>query len=113
MAALYREKKQNDLAAKQFDQIGKVLGANPPYDVQSRATAKTDLTKLSAGYKSVGKDQEAAKVQQDITKLNAEILEDQRKAAVTAPPVKGSLPPTISLGPGEKKTITPEPIKKK
>ena len=60
LAALYRDKKQMDKAAEQYTMTERMLNVSPPTDAQTAQTAQQTYTRVSGGFQSIGKTQEAA-----------------------------------------------------
>lgn len=79
LAGLYHEKKQDDLALKQYEMISKLMAADPPADQNARQAAKAARTRLATSYRDLGKPDFAAKEQQKVAEITKEIDEETRK----------------------------------
>jgi hypothetical protein len=79
LASLYRQNKQFDKADKQYQQIERNLGYNPPYDATSDQQALDTRQQLFAGFQAIDKLDEANKEKEAIAKLQTQVVADKAK----------------------------------
>lgn len=101
LASLYHERKQDDLALKQYNMIGRLQEDSPPADLRSMQDAKQTFTQLIAGYRTINQPALAAQVEGKMSKLNADIKTEQaneaREAAARKAAEKAAAPVPANL----------------
>ncbi len=81
LADLYRDKKQPDLADKQYALLSRLLNADPPYDVNTMQTALDTRKRLVSSFRAVNQPAEADKQQAEVTKLEQQLTVERQKQA--------------------------------
>lgn len=109
LADLYRQKKDDADAIKQYDFIAKLLNADQPYDPNTMNQDAGAYRQLSAAYRSVNKPDEATKMDKLAADLSKQALEETKKQqaaqAAQATPPAGTVPRQIVLPGGKKATV--------
>lgn len=104
LADLYKEKQQNDKANEQYQKIAKLMSYNPPFDAATMRTTQSTHQQLAAGYKSIGKTEDASKEEAAAAELTPKIAQANSQAAAQQKAAQGASMPPMTLSPGQSAT---------
>ncbi|HZT43856.1 MAG TPA: SurA N-terminal domain-containing protein [Chthonomonadaceae bacterium] len=106
LADLYRQKKDDADAIKQYDFIAKLLNADQPYDPNTMNQDAGAYRQLAAAYRSVNKPDEATKMEKAAADLSKQAVEEAKKEqAAQAATRPGTIPNQVFLPGGKKTTV--------
>lgn len=101
LADLYKTTQKNDLAYEQFQKIAKLMSYNPPFDAATMRTTQSTHQQLAAGYRAIGKTEDATKEEAAAAALEPKIKQATAQEAAQQKAAQGASMPPISLAPGQ------------